>query len=401
MRIGMVGVRFAGLDGVTLESAKLASVLREAGHEVVWFAGELGPEFSPGDVVPEAHFLGAANRELYELCFGSATRSDETSALLRERTRSLKDALGAFVEAHAVDAIMPQNALAIPLQLPLGLAITELVTERGLQAVAHGHDFAWERERFEMNAVGDVLATAFPPPGPEFEHLVINSQQQQELARRIGRPATVLPNVMDFETGPGPTDPARFREAAGLSSADLLLIQPTRIVPRKNIEASIDLAARLRDESVVLVVTHPEQDEGGWYWPDLTRRAEDAGVDLRLVPVEVPGGPTLADAYAAADLILYPTLIEGFGNALVETMFYRRPLLINRYPVYTADIRPSGVNAIEIEDGKVTDDTVEQVARWLANPEDTAALVEDNYAIGLRHYSFQVVRERVLPLFDT
>jgi len=395
----MVGVRFAGLDGVTLESAKLAAVLREAGHEVVWFAGELGPEFSLGDVVPEAHFLTAENQALYELCFGSLTRSDETSALLRERTGTLKRALAAFVDSHSVDAIMPQNALAIPLQLPLGLAIAELVTERGMRAIAHGHDFAWERERFLVNAVGDILAAAFPPPDPEFEHLVINSVQRDELDRRIGRTATVLPNVMDFESGPGPANPGRFKDAAGLSSSDVVLVQPTRIVPRKNIEASIDLVARLGDASVRLVVTHPEQDEGGAYWPDLVRRAEDARVDLSLVPVGAPGGPSLPDAYAAADLILYPTLIEGFGNALVETIFYRRPLLVNRYPIYDVDIQPTGVNAIEIEDGAITDSTVDQVAAWLADPEATTALVEENYEIGLRHYSYEVVRERVLPLF--
>ena len=109
--------------------------------------------------------------------------------------------------------------------------------------------------------------------------------------------------------------------------------------------------------------------------------------------------PSLPDAYAAADLILYPTLIEGFGNALVETIFYRRPLLVNRYPIYDVDIQPTGVNAIEIEDGAITDSTVDQVAAWLADPEATTALVEENYEIGLRHYSYEVVRERVLPLF--
>jgi hypothetical protein len=32
--VGMVGTRFAGLDGVSLEADKLATVLEEAGHQV-------------------------------------------------------------------------------------------------------------------------------------------------------------------------------------------------------------------------------------------------------------------------------------------------------------------------------------------------------------------------------
>ena len=397
--IGMVGTRFAGLDGVTLESAKVADVLREAGHEVVWFAGELGPDFTPGVVDPAAHFLSPENRALNQACFGSETRTEGTSAILLERTAALKDSLAEFVEKHSVDAIMPQNALAIPLQLPLGMAITEFVGEHGIPAVAHGHDFAWERDRFAVNAIGDVLATAFPPPGPEFDHLVINSLQRDELISRTARSPVVLPNVMDFETGPPESNGARFRREAGLGDSDVVLLQPTRIIPRKNIEASIELAARLSDERVRLVITHPEQDEGGTYWPMLQQQAADAGVDLRLRPVGAPGGATLGDAYAAADLVLYPTVIEGFGNALVEAMFYRRPVLVNRYPVYARDIGPTGVRAIEIDDGFVTSATVEQAAAWLADAAEWGDSVEENYQVGLDHFSYAVVRDRVLPLF--
>ena len=399
MIIGMVGVRFAGLDGVTLESAKIAEVLRDAGHEVVWFAGELGPGFAPGTVEPAAHFLTPENHELNRACFGGATRTDETSATLRQRTAALKESLAGFVAEHSVDALMAQNALAIPLQLPLGLAITGLVEETGILAVAHGHDFAWERDRFAVNGIGDVLAAAFPPPGPEFEHLVINSLQRDEMMDRIGRRPVVLPNVMDFEAGPPAASAARFRNEAGLAETDLVLLQPTRIIPRKNIEASVDLAARLADDRVRLVITHPEQDEGGTYWPMLRGMATERGVDLRLAPVGSPGGASLGDAYAAADLVLYPTVIEGFGNALVEAMFYRRPLLVNRYPVYVQDIAPTGVRALEIEDGAVTDETVEQAGRWLADPSQWSALVDDNYQVGLGSFSYGVVRARVLPLF--
>ena len=38
----------------------------------------------------------------------------------------------------------------------------------------------------------------------------------------------------------------------------------------------------------------------------------------------------LADAYAAADLVCFPSLVEGFGNALVEAIYHRKPLFVNR-----------------------------------------------------------------------
>jgi mannosylglucosylglycerate synthase len=65
-----------------------------------------------------------------------------------------------------------------------------------------------------------------------------------------------------------------------------------------------------------------------------------------------PARPRLGDVYAAADLVCYPSRYEGFGNALLEAFFYRRPVLVNRYPVYVRDIAPAGVECIELNGGR-------------------------------------------------
>ncbi|HEV8650709.1 MAG TPA: glycosyltransferase family 4 protein [Actinomycetes bacterium] len=432
----MVSTRFAGTDGVTLEAAKLAEVLEAAGHRVAWFAGELGERFQPGLLHPPAHFETPANRALEAACFGVRTRSPATTATIRERTEDLKTALRAFLAGHGVEVVVAQNVLCLPMQLPLGLALTEVLVEQDMPALAHHHDFWWERERFAPNAAADVLGAAFPPILPGMEHLVINSLAAAELTRRRGVAATVLPNVMDFERGPErPGDPDRFRRAAGLAGDDVLLLQPTRVVPRKGIETTIDLAAAL-DGPVRVVVTHAEGDEGVEYGARLREQAERLGVDLRFVPVEAGGadGPApeprsaprsrtqvarlsgslparrarprrqyltsaLAGAYAAADLVCYPSTWEGFGNALLEAFFHRRPVLVNRYAVYVADIAPAGVRCIEL-DGGLTPETVGRVRRLLADPQRWRETVEANYEACQRHFSYATVRERVLPLLD-
>ena len=40
-RIGFVSTRFAGTDGVTLESGKWAEIFEQNGHSCFWFAGKL------------------------------------------------------------------------------------------------------------------------------------------------------------------------------------------------------------------------------------------------------------------------------------------------------------------------------------------------------------------------
>jgi mannosylglucosylglycerate synthase len=402
--VGMVSTRFAGTDGVTLEAAKLAEVLAAAGHRVVWFAGELGERFAPGRLYPPAHFESETNRALEAACFGVRTRSPATTALIRERCDDLKAALRGFVADLGVDLLVAQNVLCLPMQLPLGLALTEVLVEEDLPVLAHHHDFWWERERFFPNAAADVLGAAFPPVLDRMAHLVINSAAARELARRRAVEATVLPNVMDFERGPArPGDGARYRQAAGLGPDDVLLLQPTRVVPRKWIEATIELAGRLPAAGgprVTVAVSHAEGDEGHDYGARLRGLAGRLGVDLRFVPAgEHAGGPELADAYAAADLICFPSVWEGFGNALLEAFFHRRPALVNRYQVYADDIAPAGVRCIEL-DAAVTDQAVVEVRDLLAEPRRGRAMAEANYQAGRRHFSYATVRERVLPLVD-
>jgi hypothetical protein len=50
----------------------------------------------------------------------------------------------------------------------------------------------------------------------------------------------------------------------------------------------------------------------------------------------------LSDLYPHADLVTFPSLYEGFGNALLESIYFRLPLVIGRYSVYQRDIEPKG-----------------------------------------------------------
>jgi glycosyltransferase involved in cell wall biosynthesis len=284
---------------------------------------------------------------------------------------------------------MPQNASAIPMQLPLGLAIARHVADRGTPTVAHHHDFSWERDRFWPNAVGDILEEAFPLIGPTVSHLVINSIAAGELERRTGASARVLPNIMDFANPPTPGNGAAFRASAELAASDVVILQPTRMIPRKGIEDTIELAHRLADPAIRVVVTHPEPDEGVAYVEHLFAVAQQSGVDFRVVGVDTSSATGLADAYAAADLVTFPSRVEGFGNALLETFFFRRPLLVNRFDVYRADIGPRGVQAIEM-DGELTAGVVSAAADWLTDPSQWTEAVETNYDIGRRFFSYEV-----------
>ena len=47
---------------------------------------------------------------------------------------------------------------------------------------------------------------------------------------------------------------------------------------------------------------------------------------------------TLWDLYPHADLVTYPSVQEGFGNALIEAFYFRKPVVANRYSTFVQDI---------------------------------------------------------------
>ena len=306
-----------------------------------------------------------------------------------------------------IDLIIPENASAIPLNIPLGLALTEFIAETGIPAIAHHYDFSWERERFLVNAVEDYLTWAFPPNLPTIQHTVINSIASHQLSYRKGISNTIIPNVYDFANPPAPSAlcAGEIKERIGIKEEDLFILQPTRVVPRKWIERSLEIVNLMELENPVLVLSHSADDEGDIYNQRVQEYARRLGV--KLVSIEHLVRPeedynnysekkyTIGDVYQCADLICYPSGYEGFGNAFLETIYYKKPIVVNRYSIYIADIEPKGFDTITIE-GFVTNQTIEKLSEILINEARRRQMVEKNYRLGNQYFSYEVLESLLL-----
>jgi hypothetical protein len=80
INIGFISFRFAGTDGVSLETSKWAEVLEEMGHTCYYFAGESDRPVERSIVVPEAHFRHPEIKQYYYRFFSGFTKSASTSA---------------------------------------------------------------------------------------------------------------------------------------------------------------------------------------------------------------------------------------------------------------------------------------------------------------------------------
>ena len=405
-RIGFVSTRFHGTDGVTLEARKWADILRGMGHSCYWMAGLLDAPAAVSHEAPLAFFNHPEVLAVQEKLFGVTVRPRAVTNEIQALKERLKDEIYRFIEKFRIEVLIPENIHAIPMHVPLGLAMTEVIAETGLPTIAHHHDFAWERERFVVSAINDYLRAAFPGALPRVEHVVINSMAQKELARRCSLPSAVIPNVLDFETPPPGIDGynADLRREIGLRDDDIFILQPTRVVMRKGIEHAIELVRRLEDSRAKLVISHPAGDEGGGYIQMLRERIADARIDVRFIADRVgeqrgvnAGGRkiyTLADVYPHADLVTYPSHYEGFGNAFLEAIYFRRPVVVNKYAVYARDIDPLGFKTIEMTQ-LVTNEVVAQTRAVLADRAQREAWAEANFALGVKYFSYAVARRKL------
>jgi glycosyltransferase involved in cell wall biosynthesis len=408
-RIGFISTRLAGTDGVSLETVKWANILTGLGHECFYFAGESDWPAERTHLVPEAHFEHPEIQSLTRDLFDDQNRLLQTSKRIQAIKDHLKNHLYQFIRSFHLDLLIAENALSIPMNIPLGLALTELIAETNIPTIGHHHDFAWERRRFKVTAASDYQLGAFPPILPSVRHVVINSYAARQLALRTGLSSILIPNVMDFDSPPPEPDAyaADFRPAFGIGPDEYLLLQPTRVVPRKRIELAIELARRLALECTTLVISHSSGDEGTAYETYLRDYANLMGVRVLFATDviarhrgQMPDGRkifALADVYQQSDLVTYPSTVEGFGNAFLETIYYRRPIVISAYEIYRRDIQPKGFWVIEFGDF-ITEDTIQRARSVLRDPALVAEMAELNYELGRRYYSYRTLEKRLVAL---
>lgn len=403
-KVGFIGTRFAGTDGVSLETDKWVEVFSRLGYTASFFSGLCDKAPAVSYVAPEAYFGHPQVQHLQSLCFGTTKAAASLELDIRNMASKLKEHLYHYIKTFKPDLLIIENALAIPMHIPLAIAITEVLKETGITTLAHHHDFYWERERFSVTPFAELLEETFPPNLENIRHVVINSDAKDDLYKRKNICATVIPNVHDFANPPMEIDAYshELKKDLAIKKGELLFVQPTRIIARKGIELAIDLISMLREYRIRLVVPHHELDEGDTYAHWLVSQAEKKGVNFMCSPdiIGLERGTTndnrrrysLWDLYNHADFITYPSLYEGFGNAFLEAVYFGKPIFINRYKVYQRDIEPLGFQTISINN-TVTEEAADQVRRLLVDTNLQQQFAQTNYDIARKYFSYEALEK--------
>ena len=438
-RVAFVSGKLGDVDGVSLETDKWIEVFAAAGHEIFTIAGLYRQPVSgvpeKNQILLESIGFDSAEQKYFEtLVFPylskrpphfTPERLDEIEGELLAAGTEVGNRLYEIIQDNRIDVVVAENTNAMPMSLLGGIAVYQLATKHRVATIFHHHDFWWERSRFSDNNIETLLNDIMPPSDLGTEHVVISSYASHILKSIKRVNPRVIPNCENFED-PVVLDDwnADFRSELGFSEDDLLIVQPTRIVPRKRIEDSVRLVGRFMEvypdlaPRVQFIISLYQGDElNANYIDDITGLADRLGVRLHLISDRVTSRRdhntegrklyTTRDVLVHADLATYLPVWEGFGNAFLEAVSCRVPIVTTTYLVYKTDIQGAGFRVPEVRDRydrngqlEIPDTVLEEMRRILSDREYRSSIVEHNFRVGKAEFGFAALEEGLLGLLD-
>jgi glycosyltransferase involved in cell wall biosynthesis len=322
-----------------------ASLLGRYGHHVKVFAGD-GGIFSDNMEIEINTLLGSRNREVldaHQLSFDG--KPEKMEGLTREIYRYLLGSLKGF------DVLIAHNVLTMPFNLPLSAALHRIGQEGVIPIISWNHDSPYfypdcpdHLYLFPWN----ILKRAYAG----IHYVVISESRKEMFADLYGgrRQLYVIRNGIDpIQFFLLDTNTVRFIQEQRLFEAEFLMVQPSRLHKRKNMELSIRVTRSLHDLGLKarLLITgahDPHEPKSFTYYHELENLAAGLGIEedvLIMAEYIFNNGEefsadhiAMRDLYLISDILFLPSLQEGFGIPLLESGMIKLPIVCSNIPPF-------------------------------------------------------------------
>ncbi|MCD4694318.1 glycosyltransferase family 4 protein [bacterium] len=440
-KVAICHYRVGRTDGVSLEIKKRKQILEAHGCEVRLIAG---PRSETVDyIIDELEWEDGAISTIKENGFVDFGRKDFDDMELADKIFRISDIIERKLEAiykkEKFDYFLVHNIFCFGGHISAARAFDNIIKKYRISTIVTHHDFYWERKEFRVPRNGflrEYVSTYLPPKNKYLKHVVLSSIAQEQLKKRKGINPVVLPDIFDFSQEVWRKDNFNkgLLDKIGVKKNDLLVLQATRIVPRKGIETAIDFASsldkrmknlrgkrlynnkKINDKSnLVLVLAGYFEDSDRDYYLKLREVAQEKDIKIKFVNGNINAKRSfnncekkfsLWDAYVYADLVTFPSIWEGWGNQFIEAVFARKPIVLWEYPVFKKDIKKEGYKFISLGDklDKPRDNGLSRVPsnnlrkavkkseKWLLEP-DLNKILERNFNIGKKFHGFKIVED--------
>jgi hypothetical protein len=394
---------------------------------------------------------------------------DSLDWLIHKNALLAKEIIADFVQRNNIDIILAHN-ISHPYNfitaVGLGYYIEDLRRQNIIwpKVVAWWHDSYFEREQFS-NPNKIIRKYLKYLPGTYIDGVVFINTTQPALAKKVFKQyginrldeyfkdrTVIIPNTHDitwnwkdrdwdgnslifpkqdnynrtFLSDIGLTE---MVESSGFDLKDtLILLQHTRIVPRKKIEFAIDLSFELEKrfmqdgykKCIVLLISGHSGDEQAKYKEFLSNyfllkkeAVRESNVFLIFGENHILSHrdiivdkkyynffeiPSVISSYGGIGT--YFSEIEGFGNNLLEMLAAGLPVVINRYLVYKTDLEPLGFELPGIEENILDNTLIENTYKLATDIRYRNQLVKHNLDILSEKLGHRIIAEKLAPLIN-
>ena len=273
--------------------------------------------------------------------------------------------------------VFVHNMLTMPFHLGATQALWDLAVRRPeTRWVNWVHDIA--ATNAEYQPTDGLLHSA--PPG--FAHVAISAHRQAEYAALTGlaeSEISVIPNGISALRALGLTGPiASLAQERRLLSAAPLLLQPARLLARKNIPSTLEVIAALHDaghpaHAIVTAAPDPHGAASPAIRASLGVLATKLGIESHITFVGdyfSPSSEDVAALYRLCDALYFPSHQEGFGLPLLEAGLHRLPAFCTAaepmQSVLSAHVTPIDPSAPPAQTAKAITDALARDPSYIA-----------------------------------
>ena len=443
-KIAICHYRVGETDGVSLEIKKRKCILEKHNCEVKLIAG---PRSKGADyVIKELEWDNGVIPIIKENGFIYFKRDDLSPLELKQKMNKISfavlDRLNFIQLQENFDFVLIHNIFSFGGHIAVAKAFAMWIKKFKIPTLATHHDFYWERKEFQTPRnlyLKHYMEKFMPPKSKYIQHVVINSLAKKELKKRSDIDSDIVNDVFDFNQKEWKQDNFNkdFLKEFNINSNDIIILQATRVIPRKGIEIAIDYAKDMQKKikklhntiiyngkkiskksNVVLIVAGYAEDEKRDYLFKLKTKAFNDQIHVKFISNHVRSSRafkqgikyySLWDAYVFADIITFPSIWEGWGNQFIEAIFAKKPIVLYEYPVYKVDIKKENYNIISLGNEtlkqnenklfsisqKNIKNATKKTIKWLKNKE-LNKILDKNFLIGKKYHDYKILEEYLI-----
>ncbi|MEA1971036.1 MAG: glycosyltransferase family 4 protein [Thermodesulfobacteriota bacterium] len=333
------------VGGVEEVIKQQALLLHRQGHKVKVISGKgesLSRKFST-TIAPVFSSLNPhVDLALKELKAGKADRFKYVGDVIYEDLKR---------EVNSYDILIVHNVMTMPYNLPLTYAVKKPSENHQIKIISWNHDSIyfysdcpdmyhsdpWNILKERISSIHYVCISKF------------RCKQFQELYK-INEEIPAIPDGIDpagfFQLDP---DSRKIIHEQKLYEADLIMVQPSRLIPRKNIELGLKVAGAMKRMGVdvrylITGAYDPHEQRDVKYYRRLKETAKDLDIAGEVIFIAeystkngkkiIPSHSFIRDLYFIADILFMPSSSEGFGLPLLEAGVIKLPIACSDIPPF-------------------------------------------------------------------